>query len=726
MMARSILQRLRQISISSSLRGAFLMGALLTLIVSSVSLYSWHEQSSQIRYSLDEYFPRIHSAFLIEGNLNLVVDQLNEFLLAPNTTVRLQLRNQIIQHLDKIERLSQGLSPAERQQLAVILQDSRALLSELDRVLYNMFLVREKVGELSARIDWLHDDFTTELNSLVQDFTWQQGTLLDQIEARQGDAAQYLKRSREVQNEQQQVYTLARIENQIVDDLRDRLNELKSGNDDGMLVETHIRYLENLKKTSDENIRALDDWPSTITLRQTIDELLEIGMVKNKMPDTMRDYVTAQKALVDASRAREATLGRFRTLLEAQLGSSHQQMQMFNQRMGQIVRVSGGLILVATLLALLLAWVLNHYFIRSRLVKRFTALNQAVVQIGLGRTDATIPVYGRDELGRIAGLLRHTLGQLNAQKQQLEQEIGERKTIEADLRATQDELIQTAKLAVVGQTMTTLAHEINQPLNALLMYLFTAGRAIEQGQTAQARATLSKAEGLINRIDAIIRSLRQFTRRAELETPLHPVDLRQTFTVAWELLAMRHKPQQGTLEIPDETVWIRGDEVRVHQVLVNVLSNALDACPNAAKICHPTAAAAALAVQQVIERDRLLEQVQQQGTYLQQALHDVLGGLPYVGDTRGRGLFAGVELVCDKERKTAFDPLLKLHAAIKAQCMAHGLLVYPMGGTIDGQRGDHILIAPPFIVSRSELDFVVDTLHKVISEETHKLMRRQP
>jgi two-component system phosphoglycerate transport system sensor histidine kinase PgtB len=62
-----------------------------------------------------------------------------------------------------------------------------------------------------------------------------------------------------------------------------------------MLVETHIRYLENLKKTSDENIRALDDWPSTITLRQTIDELLEIGMVKNKMPDTMRDLLRRKK-----------------------------------------------------------------------------------------------------------------------------------------------------------------------------------------------------------------------------------------------------------------------------------------------------------------------------------------------------------------------------------------------------------------------------------------------
>ncbi|MGE9665467.1 sensor histidine kinase, partial [Escherichia coli] len=86
--------------------------------VSCVSLYSWHEQSSQIRYSLDDYFPRVHSAFLIEGNLNLVVDQLNEFLLAPNTTGRLQLRNQIISHLDKIEVLSRGLQPAEQQQLA--------------------------------------------------------------------------------------------------------------------------------------------------------------------------------------------------------------------------------------------------------------------------------------------------------------------------------------------------------------------------------------------------------------------------------------------------------------------------------------------------------------------------------------------------------------------------------------------------------------------------------
>ena len=138
-------------------------------------------------------------------------------------------------------------------------------------------------------------------------------------------------------------------------------------------------------------------------------------------------------------------------------------------------------------------------------------------------------------------------------------------------------------------------------------------------------------------------------------------------------------------------------------------------------ICHATAASAALAVQQVIERDNLLDAVKQQGAYLQNALREVLGALPHVGDTRGRGLFAGVELVRDKESKTPFDPALKLHTGIKANCMSRGLMVYPMGGTIDGQYGDHILIAPPFIITPSQLDFVVDTLATVIREETGKL-----
>lgn len=577
---------IKNLTISASLRGAFLTGALLTLVVSGVSLYSWHEQSSQIRYALNDYFPRIQTSFLIENNLNTLVDQLNEFLLAANTTSRLQLRNQILQHLDDIDTLSQRLDMPERQQIELTLRDSRQLLARLDRSLYNMFIAREKVNEITARINWLHDDFTSEMNSLVQDFSWQQGALLDQMEDKQGTSVHRLQANlRAVQGEQQQVYTLARIESQIISDLRDRLTEVQSITEGDGNVEGHIRYLTYLKQTADENMHLLEGYPSTITLRQTIDELLDTGIAENKMPAAIREYIEAQQALSQVTQAKDTTLARFRAQLESQLSDSHNKMRTFNQRLEHTMWFSGSLILIATLMALALAYLLNHYFIRSRLVKRFSQLNQAVVRIGLGDVNAAIPVYGEDELGRIGKLLRHTLGQLNQQRLLLEQEIAERKRIDTHLRTTQDELVQTAKLAVVGQTMTTLAHEINQPLNALSMYLYSARTAIQNQQPASASQMLSKAEGLIGRIDAIIRNLRQFTRRSEADAPASVVDLRRAFVSAWELLALRHKPLRGVLNLPSDMPQVLGDEVRIQQVLVNVLTNALDAAQEAPRIC---------------------------------------------------------------------------------------------------------------------------------------------
>ncbi len=142
-------------------------------------------------------------------------------------------------------------------------------------------------------------------------------------------------------------------------------------------------------------------------------------------------------------------------------------------------------------------------------------------------------------------------------------------------------------------------------------------------------------------------------------------------------------------------------------------------------ICHPTAAAAALVVQQVIQRQNLLANVQQQGDYLLQQLSEKIAPLEFVGDTRGRGLFAGIELVRDKASKTPFAPELKLHAQLKRACFEQGLMIYPMGGTIDGRFGDHILLAPPFIVTPSQIDFMVETLSHVITEITHKSVNQR-
>ncbi|CCQ73634.1 aspartate aminotransferase family protein [Magnetospira sp. QH-2] len=129
---------------------------------------------------------------------------------------------------------------------------------------------------------------------------------------------------------------------------------------------------------------------------------------------------------------------------------------------------------------------------------------------------------------------------------------------------------------------------------------------------------------------------------------------------------------------------------------------------------HATACAAACAVLDVIERDDLLANVRRQGETLTQLLHETFDNHPNVGDVRGRGLFQAIELVADRKTKEPFDPLMKVQARIKTQAMDRNMMCYPFGGTADGKRGDHVLLAPPFIVTDEQIHEIVRRLKEAV------------
>ena len=131
---------------------------------------------------------------------------------------------------------------------------------------------------------------------------------------------------------------------------------------------------------------------------------------------------------------------------------------------------------------------------------------------------------------------------------------------------------------------------------------------------------------------------------------------------------------------------------------------------------HPVSAATGLAVIKQIEQHNLLSNVKNMGAKLMQALKDRFEHNPYVGDIRGRGLFLGVELVADKESKQPFDAQLGLNKLIKKAAMAEGMVCYPFGGTIDGKSGDHVLLAPPFIIDETHVEMIVDRLDKALQK----------
>jgi adenosylmethionine-8-amino-7-oxononanoate aminotransferase len=125
---------------------------------------------------------------------------------------------------------------------------------------------------------------------------------------------------------------------------------------------------------------------------------------------------------------------------------------------------------------------------------------------------------------------------------------------------------------------------------------------------------------------------------------------------------------------------------------------------------HPVACAAALAVQRAVRDRGLLGRVRELGAGLEARLRAAFGAHPHVGEIRGRGLFWALELVADRDTRAPFDPALRLHARVKAAALDHGLICYPMGGTVDGVRGDHVLLAPPFTLAEPQLDELVERL----------------
>jgi adenosylmethionine-8-amino-7-oxononanoate aminotransferase len=141
-------------------------------------------------------------------------------------------------------------------------------------------------------------------------------------------------------------------------------------------------------------------------------------------------------------------------------------------------------------------------------------------------------------------------------------------------------------------------------------------------------------------------------------------------------------------------------------------------------LAHPLACAAALAVQDVIREDGLLERVKERGKQLEQRLTERFGNHRHVGDIRGRGLFWAIELVADRASRTSFDPALKLNQKIKAEAFANGLGCYPGGGTVDGVRGDHVLLAPPYIASPDEIDLIVDKLGTAVDNVLRSVNQR--
>lgn len=166
------------------------------------------------------------------------------------------------------------------------------------------------------------------------------------------------------------------------------------------------------------------------------------------------------------------------------------------------------------------------------------------------------------------------LARVNAQ---IEEEIAERRLTEKQLRRTQADLIQAGKLAGLGQMSAALSHEFNQPLAAAKTYADSAALLIERGRSDEATDNIRRISGLVDRMAAIGKHLRNFARKPNEK--LGPVLVEHVVRDTMEIVSVRLKAAAASIDIDlgDEPLVVRAGSVRLQQVLVNIISNAADA-----------------------------------------------------------------------------------------------------------------------------------------------------
>ncbi|WP_109422863.1 ATP-binding protein [Aggregatibacter actinomycetemcomitans] len=567
---------LKRLDISTGLQLSLIISALFCLFIGAVGLYTWHQQRIKIDLAIDQNFPKIQAAFRMEEQINLLENTLLNANNIRNTEEKIKWFNALQKQIKTLKYMTQSLNEDLNDEIPTIVIEQTNLLQELSLNIDNQLILNTKFNKMLSEINWLHNDFRDEFTALLQEIVWQQTTLANHLTDNLTRSKQ-IEQLREFQHELLLLYDFLTYEEQIVTELK---QHIVSRSDYLLVALTNsLNYLKNL---IDQKVKSLDKHTSSYTIKQIIESLLDIGENEQSLPQLLIERKQLDISRQQLMNKSELVISKLIKKINSQIGDNQKQLELFHYLINKSTRINGLIILSAVLFVFLFVAAINFYYIRRRLIGRFQSLNQSVERLINGESSVKISVCGDDELGRIAKLLRLFLFEVNTKNEELERrnqillnEISERIAIQEKLVNTQQELIQAAKLAVVGQTLTSISHEITQPLNAMNAYIFSTKRAVKNNDVFSANNYLEKIENLVERTALVVKRLRHFSRQTT--NTLQKINLLMCINNAWDLLEPKHKYLNARLSLPTDLPDVLGDEILLEQVFVNIFLNSLEA-----------------------------------------------------------------------------------------------------------------------------------------------------
>lgn len=538
----------RRFGIGGRLIAAFLGVGLFAVGAGIVGVISYERLSKELAAIASDHLPGLASAARLAEASARVISAMPELANAERRDVYERGRRAVGERLDELDRVL-----SERKQggfdvpaLTAVATAIRNNLAAIDAVSERRFPLGERNRAIGEELRWLQADLLDEIEPLTDDARFNIETALGQANTAAAEAGRP-NAIREETRKSEALMTLNAQANLIVG-LFGRLGAVRTREDmeqTGHVIGEAVDQLE-------VEAKALAGWPDTITIRQITQRLIGLADTTTGLPGIKRAELAAMadaQRLISESRRLVTELG---TLVSQEVQRTEAVAKAAAERSAQAILLGRNLLLAIAAASLLGALLIGWFYVRRHLVARLRVLTEAATSIASGQSSAVLPKAGNDELGDLARAL-------------------------AVFRQTRDDLIQAAKLAALGQMAAGLSHELNQPLAAIRSHAHNGALLLERDRPEDARQALARIQALTTRAAELIAHLRRFARKPGVV--LAPVEVGEVVETALSLFEPRLEAEGVALkrELPRDRLYVHAEEIRLEQVLVNLVANALDA-----------------------------------------------------------------------------------------------------------------------------------------------------
>jgi len=542
----SIASWIRQIGIGGRLFFAFVLISSITLVTSGLATHTYLDLSDRLIELNQQDIPGLDAAARLNDKSRLIVATAPLLVTAEANAVRQNAMQELRIAITEMDSLMSNLSDYNRYFVELMTQIDNSL-TLLNQSVERRENVRSKITQQSLQLFPFFDSLILQLTDLPQSSEW----------------APVIRR----------LYYFAGLMEKVSNDASFneldytflRLEEL------GSEIQRRLPALPYLTKPLHQDINTLLAFSSRQgPLFQLKNEELELRYQQSYFLENSQYHIQQLAAQVNQYTNQTNTSIR---------GSINNAIQLMNTSIRNVLLLS--------LISLAIACAISWFYVRRNVLHRILALQKNMRAIASSQLETEVRIIGNDEISSMARDLKFfqdTAIEVERTNHRLAAEIEERLIAETQLKTAQSELVQAGKLAALGQLSVGITHEINQPLTAIASHIHSAGKHIEKGDSDKAQASLLKINQLLKKTAGITRHLKAFAREAGTECSA--VNLDQVIQYATELMSppmvehgceliyqfnkQFHDHQQGSL-------LVMAEPIRLEQVLVNLLSNAVDA-----------------------------------------------------------------------------------------------------------------------------------------------------